>query len=90
MGNEQVVHEPETCDFPPCSRPASATVRLVVDDDLTELSACPGHVQWLRDYAEQDAAVTHLDEGPATDGLDVEGAASAPTEDGDAVSTGGD
>lgn len=85
------MHELETCNFPPCSRPAAATVRLVVDDDLTELSACAGHAQWLRTYAEEDAAVTHLDEGPATDGLEVEGAAApAPTEDGDAVNTGGD
>jgi len=43
-----------------------ATLRLIVDDCPCELSFCRNHVGWLRQYAEEDAAVRLVEEETAS------------------------
>jgi hypothetical protein len=54
------------CDFPPCPRPASTYLRLVVEGSDTLLSACQLHAEWLQNYEAVDTQV-HI-----VDGLDVD------------------
>jgi hypothetical protein len=40
------------------------TLQLLVEDDASILTACPGHADWLRRYVEEDDAVEVLDAVP--------------------------
>ena len=52
------------CAFPSCSRSASVTVRLLVEEDESMLAACDRHADWLRRYVQEDGAVQVVDEVP--------------------------
>jgi len=47
----------DVCAFAPCARPAAETLPVIVDGDERDLSACRLHADWLRAYADEDAAV---------------------------------
>ena len=49
------------CAFPPCSRSATVTVRLLVEKDESMLAACDRHADWLRRYVQEDDAVQVVD-----------------------------
>jgi hypothetical protein len=52
------------CDFPLCSRSSIVMLRLLVEGDESILTACDGHADWLRRYAEEDEVVEVLDAVP--------------------------
>ena len=52
------------CAFPLCSRSASVTLKLLVDEDASMLAACDRHADWLRRYVQEDDAVRVVDEVP--------------------------
>ena len=52
------------CAFPLCSRSASVTLQLLVEEDASVLAACDRHADWLRRYVQEDDAVRVVDEVP--------------------------
>ena len=52
------------CAFPLCSRSASVTLKLLVDEDASMLAACDRHADRLRRYVQEDDAVRVVDEVP--------------------------
>lgn len=52
------------CAFPLCSRSASVTLQLLVEEEESMLAACDRHADWLRRYVQEDDAVQVVDEMP--------------------------
>lgn len=52
------------CAFLLCTRSASVTLQLLVEEEESMLPACDRHADWLRRYVQEDDAVQVVDEMP--------------------------